>query len=261
MKPYMSYWSAGYKKTPDDYILNLHKISAFFLKKNFGEVHLITDTKSKDLFKNMNFTSISTDLDNLPSSYGDVWSLGKIYTYKLASLKGDPFLHVDYDVILWEGLLDGSDKSNIITQSVEVDAINWYQVDKFIKNCPNIGLLKNLKLPLDSYNCGILGGHDLKFLYDYSSSALDLVLDEKNKDFFIKNYYLFNGNWEKAAIMEQYYLSVCAEYYNKKIDTYIINIYDNNHVCNEKKYTHLWGAKTRPEIQDKIKKLIEVYHI
>lgn len=252
----MSFWSSGYQKQ-DDLIFNFHKISSHFLKKNFGEVHLITDYNGQKILKDIKFDSISTDLENLPKNYSSVWSLGKIQTYKIASQKGDPFLHVDYDVILWEGLLDGFDKSDLVVQSVEGNAYDSYQIVKFIKHCPNIGILKNLNLldlPKDAFNCGIFGGHDLEFMHKYSAGVLDLILNKENEDFFC-NYEKFSHGWSKATIVEQYYLAAYAKFYNKKIDCYILNMNNEIH-ANQRKYTHVWGAKNKPEILNHIKKIL-----
>lgn len=46
LKPYISYWSGGYKKKPNDSVINLHKLCVFYLKKHFKEVHFITDSES-----------------------------------------------------------------------------------------------------------------------------------------------------------------------------------------------------------------------
>ena len=68
----MSYWSKGYQGSPSDFVLNLHKLCFYFLKKNFGEVHFITDSESLDYFKSIPWTSISTDLDGLDTEYKNV---------------------------------------------------------------------------------------------------------------------------------------------------------------------------------------------
>ena len=51
MKFYMSYWSGGYYKNINQYLIDFHKLSVFLIKKYYGECHLITDTYSKDFFK------------------------------------------------------------------------------------------------------------------------------------------------------------------------------------------------------------------
>ena len=86
MKAYYSYWSKGYISQVDDFYLDMSKLSAFYAKKNYGEIHLVTDSVSVDSLKNIaDWTSISTELDSLPKEYSHVWSLGKILTFKIAA--------------------------------------------------------------------------------------------------------------------------------------------------------------------------------
>ena len=80
--PYMSYWSGGYQNIPSELIINLHKLSSYFLRNFFGEVHFITDSKSIEYFKNIPWSSISTELDEINPEYGKVWSISKLYTSK-----------------------------------------------------------------------------------------------------------------------------------------------------------------------------------
>jgi len=251
MKPYMSYWSGGYRKIPNQYIINMHKISAFFLKKNFNEVHFITDSESLPYFKDIKFSSISTDFDLLSKEYGEVWSLNKLYAYKLISQKGDPFFHIDYDVILWGGLREKFKKAAIFAQCEERRFHESYEIEKFLKNCPNLYLAGEIQKPKYAINVGILGGSDLEFFYNYADSALKLVLDPINKDFWV-NYKGFSTNWSKAVIPEQYYLAVCEEYYNKKIETLFSKQWPEEDEILEKKYTHLMGAKDQKEVEEKI---------
>ena len=66
MKFYMSYWSGGYQQIPQSYIIDYHRLSAHYLKKHYGEVHLITDSVGKDSLEDVGYTTISTELDSLP---------------------------------------------------------------------------------------------------------------------------------------------------------------------------------------------------
>ena len=255
MKPYMSYWSGGYRKTPDQFVINLHKLCAFYLNKNFKEVHFITDSKSLPYFKDIRFTSISLDFDTLPMEYGDTWSLNKLFAYKLIAEKGDPFFHVDYDVVLWEGLEDIIKKADIFAQNREGNSYYWYELEKFKKNCPNLHLVRKINIQdadaLEGINVGVIGGHDLEFLYNYSKSALDLILDPINRDFWL-NYDGFNKTWIKAVISEQYYLAVCEKYYNKKIEMIFPDGWPSGVKAEHKYYTHFMGAKYQQELKDKV---------
>jgi hypothetical protein len=51
MKFYMSYWSGGYLKKPEPYLINYHKLCAHYIIQNHGEVHLITDSNAKNVLK------------------------------------------------------------------------------------------------------------------------------------------------------------------------------------------------------------------
>lgn len=246
----MSYWSGGYRKIPDQFIINLHKLCAFYLKKNFKEVHFITDNESLPYFKDIKFSSISIDLDDLPKEYGETWSLNKLFAYKKIAQKGDPFFHVDYDVILWEGLEDRLKKADLFAQSREDHSYNWYEVEKFEKNCPNLHLAKETSV-VDGINVGVIGGHDIEFLYNYSNSALELILDPINKDFWV-NYNGFHKGWSKAVISEQYYLAVCEKHYNKKIEMVFPDGWPSGEQAETKSYTHFMGAKNNQILKDKI---------
>ena len=242
LKPYISYWSEGYKKKPNDSVINLHKLCVFYLKKHFKEVHFITDSESLPYFKDIKFTSVTTDFDSLLSEYGGgPWSLSKLYAYKLIAQKGLPFFHVDYDVILWEGLSDEIKKADVFAQNIEKKSYDWYEIKKFEKNCPNLYLAKNLKVK-NGINVGVFGGKNIEFIYKYSDSALNLVLDPANKDFWL-NYNGFYKNWVKATIAEQYYLAICQTYYNQEIKMIFPDGWPNQVEAENQSYTHIMRAK------------------
>lgn len=254
MKPYMSYWHGGYRKIPDQFTINMHKICAYFLKQNFGEVHFITDDTSLPYFKDINFSSVAIEFNDLPKEYGEVWSINKLLAYKLIAKKGDPFVHVDYDVILWKGLEDRLKKADVFAQNKEKESYSWYGMEKFKANCPNLHIVGKVDVK-DAVNVGIIGGNDLEFLYNYSNSGLELILDPKNKDFWL-NYGGFDYHWNKAVIAEQYYLAVCCKYYNKKVKMLFPNGWPNNQEALEKNYTHLMLGKNDPVIKKKIQLMV-----
>ena len=235
--PYYSFSTKGYLKDPnDDFFINLHKIGAFLCKKNYGEVHLITDTKGRDFFKKkVNFDSITVlkELDNIPESYRQVWSLGKILCYKHLAREKIPFLHVDYDVFLWKKLPDFIENADVFAQNLERNAVDHYKVDSAFKYCKykNFPIKKNFlqKLlniknkiyPDFAYNMGIFGGQDFSFIEDYASKSLEFVFHPDNdyfwKEFKVQNPYGLEIYWSKATIAEQWYLAKCEELFDKKI--------------------------------------------
>jgi len=255
MKAYMSYWSGGYKKIPDQHIINMHKVCSYFLKQNFIEVNFLTDSESLPYFKDIKFDNISLELDNVPKEYNETWSISKLYAYKIIAKKGDPFIHVDYDVILWKGIEEKFKKADLFAQHIEANSYNHYQVKKIKNNCPNLYIMGALNVK-DAINVGVIGGNDVEFLYDYSKSALDIILDPMNKNFWL-NYKEFLKPWMKAAIIEQYYLAVYLKYCNKNIKTIFKNGWPSNKEAYEKQYTHLMQAKSEDFVKNKIQLIVD----
>jgi hypothetical protein len=250
----MSYWSGGYRKIPDQFTVNMHKVCAYFLKQNFGEVHFITDDTSLPYFKDINFSSVAIEFNDVPKEYGETWSINKLLAYKLIAKKGDPFVHVDYDVILWKGLEDRLKKADVFAQSNEVNSQFYYEIDKFKANCPNLHIVGKVDVP-EGINVGIIGGNDLEFLYNYSESALELILDPKNKDFWL-NYRGFSSSWNKAVIAEQYYLAAYSKYYNKKVETLFACEWPSDKQAEEKQYTHGMNSKNDVNFRNKIELMV-----
>lgn len=258
MKAYLSYSKLGYKGKPNKDLINLHKISAFYAKKHFGEVHLITDSYSKDFFKDIPWTSVSTELDDVPADYSEVWSLSKLYAYREICKRGDPFIHIDNDVILWRSLPDRVINAEVFVQCPEevgADSGHMYMLDLFVEKCSALHLLK--KLPKYSYNMGIFGGKNLKFISNYSEKAISFVLDPKN-EYFWKYYKNKNKNsWWKAVLAEQLFLAGAEKYYNQQI-TCLFDAWPKEEMCRSVNYSHLMTAKKDPETIEKINTLVQL---
>lgn len=257
MKPYMSYWSGGYRRIPNQYLINLHKLALYYLKKNFGEAYFLTDSTSYPYFKDLNFYNIEIVFDHLPLEYGSqIWNLSKIYAFKHIAEKGDPFIHIDYDVILWNGIEEKLKKSDVFGQGHEDNSYKWYQVDKLKENCPNLHLIKKDGYIKDALNMGIFGGKNLDFIHKYASSSLEFILDPLNKDFWL-NYNGFSFYWNKSVIVEQYYIVEAAKYYNQKIDTLLTKWPPCQEEAYDKKYTHLMSGKENQENKNLVNALVE----
>lgn len=260
-KFYMSYWSGGYhgwnNQKVSDFLLDTYKLSANLILKHYGKVDLITDSRSKDEFKSIPFTNISTALDEFqpPKEYEKVWSLGKIFAYKCLSLKGEPFIHIDNDVFLWKPLPINIIKSNFFAQSAETNINYYYRLDNFYKNCPK-KYIAQYERPDYAPNAGIIGGYNLGFIYKYSSSSLEMVFDPMNKKFWTED--TFGATWRKAVYAEQYYLAACAEHYKEKINFLFGEKECSPLKCSEIGYTHLLAAKKGKYIPEKVKAIINI---
>lgn len=231
MKIYLSYWSAANRKIRDENPVTdsedirkkliLTNYSVGYAKKHYKEVHLITDSLGAKIFKDIGFTSIDTSLEEIPKKYKETWSLGKIYAYRNISKKGDPFLHIDYDVFLQKPINPDFLKTKaVIFQSIELNLDTFgYNVDYFYKKCPVRNYAQDLKINY-AYNFGVFGGNDLEFINNYASSSIDMVTNKDNASFWIESQYKFNPEFKdfsKAVLAEQYYGALCAKYYNMDI--------------------------------------------
>jgi hypothetical protein len=217
MKFYLTYFTKvfrdkEYAHFDAEFTKFLMKKCIFFLKKHNYEAHLITDEYGKFLFKDLEWNSVDTSLESLPSVYSEVWSFGKIKSYNIISLKGDPFVHIDYDAFILKPLEKFVLESDVIIESKEICKHRCYNKDIFHKKCKNKFFAINKYLDF-AYNCGIVGGKNLDFFYNYSKSALDMLFDESNQSFWIDKQEGFRS-FTKAILLEQYYLSSCLDYFN-----------------------------------------------
>lgn len=259
MKPYMSYWSGGYRKIPDQYTINLHKLSAHHLKKNFGEVHLITDENGADALKDIPWSSVALDLQNLDKNYSRIWSTSKLLAYKIISEMGDPFIHVDYDCILWHGIEERLKKSSIFAQSIEIRSAPWYKV-KDIKAClSKYDFFSRLPDNLDAINVGVFGGNDLKNINGYAQGALDFVFNVNYQSFW--NNFNFHTNhdncWHRACIAEQLYLSAYCFHNNLKVDFVFEDGITTEDRAKQKQYTHLMLGKQKEKNKILVEQLVK----
>jgi hypothetical protein len=259
MKAYLSFWKGGWQqyftnfKSINETVINLHKISAFLAKKHFKEVHFLTDNASKDFFKDIPFDSVECIYDNLDFKYNPVWAISKMIAYKHICQKGDPFIHIDYDVFLWGNLPERLLKADVFGQNEEYDAYYGYQVENFLKHFSNTNLIGKIKpKPRHAINTGIFGGNNLDFIQKYSQSAIDIVFDKQNEKSFLSGN-IFIDNWNKSTIIEQYNLTVACEYYNIKPELLFENGWPSEEEAKAKGFTHLMSAKNNQNTKEKIK--------
>ena len=248
MDAYFSYWSNGYIPALEKKIIKMQELSALLASKNFKNIYLITDEISlphlKDIF---DWSGIDTRLSYLDKELSSVWSLGKLKTYQIASQKKNSFIHIDYDVFLWNKLPDYIFESPVFAQSRE--PTNSYEFEKLYDNCPNLDFLNNKKHYSVAPNMGIFGGSDLDFINEYSSKALNII--SNNYDFW-KNF-KFRHSFSKAVLTEQFILQAFSDY--KDVDIkYLFDVFPvPDIIAANFGYTHLQGYKNKitAEILDK----------
>jgi hypothetical protein len=262
MKFYLSYWSRNLKK--DTNIENkkiMMKICVNQLRKYYNDVNLITDENGKEIFKNINWTSIDTSLENLPKNYKYIWALGKIMAYKLIAEKNEPFIHLDYDIFLIKKFSEKILNSEIIMHSKEIfpsrKAKHSYGIEEFYNQCPSKYIAENSRKIEIVYNTGIVGGKNYLFFKKYSELIFNILYDKNNQNFW-KN----SGNsCSRSLILDQYYLTLYLNQLNIKPnllfeeENFNANwkSYCNKNFLDKAGFLHLEGK----DLKNKFNKIIE----
>ena len=251
---YHSYWSAGYAGTPDPFLVDLHRLSAYLAKKHYGKVHLVTDSRAVESLGNLGYDSVSTELDQLPLKYAQVWSLGKIWTYIHAASKGQPFMHIDYDVLLWKPLPVEMTNSPLFAERIELDVNKRYGLNRFFSQCPNPHDLVGSESLDGAINAGIVGGYNTDFLLEAYSKTWNFVMDPINADYMTGPPDSQSPSWSRATIAEQLYFYNYARKHNQNIVCLLNTLLnrDKDKEASKLGYTHVWGAKKNKEIRAKI---------
>jgi hypothetical protein len=223
----MSYWNyTDRNKTEEQQklMLKLTEKSVNLINQYNGEVHLITDSLGKEIFKNIKFASINNYLNDVPKEYGDVWCLGKMFALNKIAHKNQPFIHLDYDFLIFKKIPEYILKKDIIVQSLEKKLYRYgYSLDYFKQECPNKYYCENSNNIDYAYNCGIIGGQDYDFFQKYSKASIDMILNIKNKNFFLKSYlehFKINNkfnHWTTSILAEQYHFSNACSVLNKNV--------------------------------------------
>jgi hypothetical protein len=259
----MSYWSGGYQKIPNQYVVDLHKLAAYYAKINYGDVTLITDSNSKEFFKDAPFSTITTELDVFNGVECKNWALGKLYAYKLIAEKREPFLHIDYDVFLMKPIdKKYEEESNILVQSLETGSYKHYQLEKFYSSLtPYLKEKYGFESSDETYkafNMGIFGCFkDYDFVVNYGTKAVEFSLEEDTKKTYAEMFKY--KSWAPATITEQHYLWLLTHKQNISVTSYLNGddktrerkIQTDNDAT-DKGYVHIMGYKNMPQVKGKV---------
>lgn len=257
MKILHSYWSKPYFREEADKGGWSHKLFHYMscalscLKFNeFFDIELITDKAGKELFidkLNLPYASVQVVLDDLNEIYPPyLWAIGKLYSY---SIQNEPFIHVDNDMFIWEKFRKDILTANLVAHNLEAsyshnktffsDIISKFSYipcvlqDSFVRNNNVVEI-----------NAGILGGHDISFIKNYTDEAFDFI--NRNMDTIIK----LNRPGMFNVIYEQFLFYALATQQNKHIsyliednvDEHFLGLTDFWQVPHATKYIHTLGA-------------------
>jgi hypothetical protein len=217
--------------------------------EHFKEVELVTDSEGWKVISKLNlpFTSVKTILDDIPEAYYGFWSLGKIYAY---AAQDKPFVHLDNDAILWDGLPEWAKEADIFVQNTEDKG--WFEhsylpeinhANKVLRHFPpNWGISK------EAYCLGIFGGTDLETIQEYTKEALKFVFHKYNK----YGWDSIENKGSYCIVFEQYIMTCIAEH--RKVDVTYFDKYLDKQKLESYGYTHIWGAKKDKSIEPLLQK-------
>ena len=204
--------------------ITLLKQAVQFVKENHKDVYFITDINGANLVKDINFKQVSLTLDNVPEKYKDVWSIGKLYAIRHIAQKQKPFIHIDNDFYLTQKLPTRIREAKIVVQSIEYQPNKLgYNIDKYNKYCINKYLASDINSDI-SYNCGIIGGTDYDFFYEFADTAIKMIEDPANEKLWLKKHLGFKPQ-TKATLAEQYYLACILKKRNIEPELFFDNAY------------------------------------
>lgn len=213
-------------------------------KEHFKEVELVTDSEGWEIIKKLDlpFTSVRTILDDIPEDKYGFWALGKIYAYKA---QDKPFVHLDNDAILWDGLPDWAQKSDVFVQNTEDEG--WFtdvympevnHANKILKYFP-----PNWNITKEAFCTGIFGGCDIGFIQDYCNEAIKFLNDSRNE----KGWKSVSNKGSYCIVFEQYILACMADVHKKNVTFFDKHLNKQN--LEKLGYTHIWGAKKEQAIE------------
>jgi hypothetical protein len=208
----------------------------------------------------LEFSQVSTELNQLSGADPQWWTLGKLYTYRAQT---KPFVHIDTDVFLWKPLAPRVVAASVFTQNPEFFPFNggsWYR-----PNFYNDRIREARGWAPREWNwyvsgrgdkavcCGILGGQRADFIHYYADTAIDFLTHPKNHPIWERMEHKVGDN----ILFEQYFLAACIEYHRQVgsdfkglTEAYLFQSAEETYHtrrATEIGYTHLIGGAKRNE--------------
>lgn len=225
--------------------INLLKLNFHILKLYYKNIYLVTDTETLPFVDGLEWSNIYTLLDIIPEQYlNAVPALSKLYAYNFAAKQKKPFIHIDNDLFILDKFNLEVENSQAIAEDerpIDMHFIAWSSILK--EYCNNLNFFLKTY-----YNCGIIGGQNYSFFEKYSSSAIELILNEKNKNFFLESNHF--SRLDKSILSEQIHYAFCIKKFNVPI-----NIINKNYLNNSTlkyNYIHFIGPQKYIIFKNKI---------
>ena len=225
--------------------------SLAWLKKNNFPIVLHTDSKGKELFKDLPYDEIYTTLDNIPEYVSP-----KFYAYgKFLAMQEEDLgnVHIDGDVFIKTKELGDSIlnfQGDLIAQSIEPERIitRLYRKWDFDECKDMVEQYVDLGTKV-AYNCGVVGINNQQLKETYFNSYFTLVKNLAN--------YKFDSPYSiPDLVCEQLLL-----YYLNPNATLVLE-QGGLQEMHEKGYLHIIGeSKLRPDFIQEVEKMLQTLNI
>lgn len=201
--------------------------SGLSISKFYPETVLYTDDYGIKIFGEIlgiPYANIYTDLNKL-DVHPSLWALGKVYTY---SLQTRPFIHIDNDIFIWSKLPKSIEEASLCCQNREMLTKDYLKALNMMReDFQTIPSLFHRDPTIQSINAGILGGHNIDFISNYSNLILETYKSYR-KEFEYRK--LESGYYN--IILEQLSFAKLAKEKNERI-TFLMDGLDFNEIVNQ----------------------------
>lgn len=207
-------------------------LSCLYAKKSGYEIHLHTDSKSKEFLQWAPYDIIYTDLENCQSPASGLYAWPKFVSMENEPLKA---VHIDGDVFIKQYIDFNFDNYDIIVQDEERPTWEWLsrkQSKDSVAQCefPSWSNKESLAM----YNCGIVGIANQEFKDEYIKTYWNLAEQFKDKGLSIPHSI-------PDIIFEQKILLDLAKHRNQKVKE-LIRFEYRHEDATKLHYQHLIGC-------------------
>ena len=254
---------AGYRNYEE--LLESLSLTSMISFLHFDSVVLYCDSHAYDLINTSKLSFGFTEI--LPIIPGDLfknnsseWALTKLYVY---SLQEEPFVHLDVDLMLWDGLPDEAENARFIFQNLESFEYEMYSFYRGIyEDLEKLGILPKFSNKEDyAYNMGIfavLQKEDVPLMKEYYQNALNYLEDFRKLSKIPKSLSKYGVN---CCVFEQCFIvSLLNNYCVKQSDILCILNKDLSKAINNYNYSHFAVTnKQDPNVVNHIRRFLPVY--
>ena len=261
MRIIQTFWSGGrdplqygYGWRHAEHNLMSWALSCCSLFNDSANAEIYTDQRGYDVLiekLHLPYTAVHVVYDDhlcLPQH----WAYAKIKTY---SMQTEPFLHVDGDVYISKPLPEEVHNAPLVVQNEEIGTAYYRSMLDSILKIPNVWLPDYVRAVLDgqllpSYNMGVFGGNDLKFIHDYCKEATSFIFRNE-----LNNTANPHSHVDCNVFFEQMLFAIISKKHGRELSKVIPcavkdNGYTHSDFCDlynyrEKGFFHLLGGHKR----------------